>query len=61
METRNLSSGKEIYDYVEDLFRRMLPYKNRFIFASSCNTAIDTPWETIMTFRDAWLKFREMV
>ncbi len=61
METRNLSSGKEIFDYVEDLFRRMLPYKNRFIFASSCNTAIDTQWETILNFRDAWLEFREMV
>ncbi len=60
METRDLKSRAEIFHYVEELFRKMLPYKNRFIFSSSCNTAIDTSWETILHFRDAWLQFRDM-
>lgn len=60
METRNLKSRDDVFNYVEKLFRRMLPYKSRFIFSSSCNTAIDTSWETIKNFRDAWLEFREM-
>ena len=60
METRNLKTKREIFDYVEDLFRKMSPYKNRFIFSSSCNTAIDTPWETILWFRDAWMKYRNL-
>lgn len=58
METRDLQTQKEIFSYVENLFTRMKPYANRFIFSSSCNTAIDTKWETIQHFRDAWLKFR---
>jgi len=61
METRDLKSKDEIFDYVEKLFTRMLPYKSRFIFASSCNTAIDTSWETIKHFRDAWLEFRDLI
>jgi uroporphyrinogen-III decarboxylase len=60
METRDLKSRDDIFDYVEKLFRKMLPFKNRFIFSSSCNTAIDTSWETIKNFRDAWLTFRDM-
>ena len=60
METRDLKSKDDVFNYVEKLFRRMLPYKSRFIFSSSCNTAIDTSWETIKNFRDAWLEFREM-
>ncbi len=60
METRDLKSKDEIFNYVEKLFRTMLPYKNRFIFSSSCNTAIDTSWETIKNFRDAWLEFRNI-
>jgi hypothetical protein len=60
METRDLKTKDEIFGYVERLFRKMLPYKNRFIFSSSCNTSIDTGWETIKYFRDAWLTFREM-
>lgn len=58
METRDLQSKKEIFSYVENLFTRMKPYANRFIFSSSCNTAIDAKWETIKHFRDAWLEFR---
>jgi hypothetical protein len=60
IETRDLRTKNEIFDYVEKLFRKMLPYKKRFIFSSSCNTAIDTSWETIKNFRDAWLEFRDM-
>jgi hypothetical protein len=60
METRDLKSRDEVFEYVERLFRKMLPYKNRFIFSSSCNTAIDTSWETIINFRDAWLTFRSV-
>jgi len=60
IETRDLKTREEIFNYVENLFRKMLPYKSRFIFSSSCNTAIDTSWETIKHFRDAWLAFREM-
>ena len=60
METRNLKTKKEVFDYVEKLFRKMLPYRNRFIFSSSCNTSIDTNWNTILHFRDAWMHFREM-
>jgi uroporphyrinogen-III decarboxylase len=60
METRDLRTREEIFNYVEELFRKMLPYKNRFIFSSSCNTAIDTSWETIINFRDAWMKYRDM-
>jgi len=60
METRDLKTKKEVFDYVENLFKKLLPYKNRFIFSSSCNTSIDTSWETIKHFRDAWLNFRDI-
>jgi uroporphyrinogen-III decarboxylase len=60
METMNLKTREEIYSYVETLFRKMLPYKNRFIFSSSCNTAINTSWDTIKHFRDAWMHYRDM-
>ncbi len=60
METRDLKSRDEIFTYVERLFKKMLPYKNRFIFSSSCNTSIDTSWDTLKNFRDAWLNFRDM-
>ncbi|MBK9391911.1 MAG: hypothetical protein IPN68_17620 [Bacteroidetes bacterium] len=58
METRDLKSTEAVFSYVEELFRKMAPYKNRFIFSASCNTSIDTTWDTIRHFRDAWLKFR---
>ncbi len=60
METRNLRTKDDVFKYVEALFRKMIPYKNRFIFSSSCNTSIDTSWDTIRYFRDAWLKFRDV-
>ena len=58
IETRDLKSRKEVFDYVENLFSKMKPYMNRFIFSASCNTAINTSWETIKYFRDAWLEYR---
>ena len=60
METRNLKTKREVFSYVENLFRKMAPYRNRFIFSSSCNTAIDTSWETILWFRDAWMKYKSL-
>ena len=61
METRNLKTKKEVFRYVEALFKRMSPYKNRFVFSSSCNTSIDTGWNTIKYFRDAWLEYMDQV
>jgi uroporphyrinogen-III decarboxylase len=60
METRNLRTAKEINSYVKELFTALLPYKNRFIFSASCNTSIDTPWNTIKHFRDAWLEYKDL-
>ena len=57
-ETTNLTTKKQIFDYIEQLFRKMRPYKHRFMLSASCNTAIETPWDTIKYFRDAWIKFR---
>ncbi len=56
-ETRNLTEKKEIFDYVRNLFERVQPYSNRFVFSASCNTAIDTSWDTIKHFRDAWSEY----
>ncbi len=60
METRDFKSREAVFSYVEKLFRRMAPYKNRFIFSASCNTSIDTSWDTIKHFRDSWLQCRNM-
>jgi hypothetical protein len=59
METWDLKSGEMVSKYVKDLFMRMKPYKNRFIFSASCNTAVDAGWDTIRHFRDAWLEYRD--
>lgn len=59
IETRDLKSKQEIFAYVRNLFERMKPYKNRFMFSASCNTPIDTKWETIKHFRDAWLEYKD--
>ena len=60
IETRDLKTKKEVFNYVENLFTRMKPYKKRFIFSASCNTAINASWDTIKHFRDAWLEYREL-
>jgi uroporphyrinogen-III decarboxylase len=57
METDNLTTKREIFEYVRGLLARMKPYANRFIFSSSCNTAINTEWDTIKHFRDAWIEY----
>jgi hypothetical protein len=56
-ETENLKTRQEVYSYVRQLFERMKPFANRFILAASCNTSINTSWQTLKHFRDAWLEF----
>ena len=59
METRDLTSEKMVFSYVKNLFLKMKPYKNRFVFSASCNTPVDTKWETIKHFRDACLEYKD--
>ena len=59
METRDLKSKEEVFAYVRNLFNKMRPYQNRFMLSASCNTSIDTKWETIKLFRDAWLEYKD--
>jgi len=54
IETGRLKSRQEVFDYVGGLFDRLRPYRHRFLFAASCNTAINARWETLLHFRDAW-------
>jgi uroporphyrinogen-III decarboxylase len=58
LEYTNLQSREEIFEFVKDLFARVRPYANRFIFASSCVTPYDAPWEKLVHFRDAWREYR---
>jgi Uroporphyrinogen decarboxylase (URO-D) len=60
METRDLSGRDEVFAYVKNLFTRMRPYRHRFIFSASCNTSIDTSWETLLLFRDAWNEYKDL-
>lgn len=48
-------SQAEAERYVERLFGRMKP--QQFIFSMSCNTSIRTSWETLVRYRDAWMKY----
>jgi len=57
MEIDRLKTRQAVFDYVGNLFERLRLYRHRFVFASSCNTAITASWETLVHFRDAW---REM-
>lgn len=57
-ETMNLKTRHDIFNYVKNLFQYMKPFRKRFIFSSSCNTAINAPWETLKLFRDAWMEYR---
>lgn len=61
IETRDLKTKEEVFAYVKSLFERMRPYENRFMFSASCNTPIDTNWDTIKHFRDAWMKYKKNV
>lgn len=60
IETRELESRKEVYDYIKQLFTNLKPFKNRFMLSASCNTAINTSWTTIKYFRDAWLEYKDL-
>ena len=59
-ETGDLKTREEVFHYVKNLFERIKPFANRFIFSASCNTAINTSWETLKQFRDAWLEYRDL-
>ena len=58
METEGFKTRDEVRRYVEDLLRRLEPYRHRFMLSASCSTSILTPWIVIEWFRDAWLEFR---
>ena len=60
METRDLKTKKEVYKYIRNLFSEMKPYRNRYVLAASCNTAINASWDVIKHFRDAWMEYREL-
>jgi uroporphyrinogen-III decarboxylase len=57
LETERFQSRDEVRRYIEDLFRRLQPYRHRFMLSASCNTSIRTPWKTLEWFRDAWREF----
>jgi len=57
-EIEKLVTKKQIFDYVKNLLETLQPYKHRFMLSASCNTPINTPWETIKLFRDAWLEYK---
>ncbi len=59
-ETDRLQTREQVFDYVRRLFERMRPYAHRFVFSSSCNTAITARWSTLVDFRDAWLEYGEL-
>lgn len=57
LETEQFRTRDEVRRYVEDLLRRLAPYRHRFMLSASCNTSIRTPWPVIEWFRDAWREF----
>jgi uroporphyrinogen decarboxylase len=57
LETERFKTRDEVRRYTEDLFRRLAPYRHRFMLSASCNTSIRTPWTTLEWFRDAWREF----
>ena len=56
-ETERFQNADEVRRYVEDLVKRLEPFRHRFMLSASCNTSIRTPWETLKWFRDAWQEF----
>lgn len=54
LETERFKTRDEVRRYLEDLFRRLAPYRHRFMLSASCNTSIRTPWHVLQWFRDAW-------
>jgi uroporphyrinogen-III decarboxylase len=59
-EISNLKTKAEIFLYVRNLLHQLKPFKHRFVLSASCNTPINTPWETILHFRDAWNKYKSI-
>ena len=55
-EFSRLGTRQAVFDYVADLFARMRPFADRFMFSASCNTPYTAPWATIRFFRDAWIE-----
>lgn len=53
-ETEALDGFDAVRRYLEGLFRKLEPYRHRFILSSSCSTSIKTPWRSLVWFRDAW-------
>jgi uroporphyrinogen-III decarboxylase len=51
-----VEANDRIREYVSGLFKRMRPF-NRFIFSSSCNTSIRTPFDNLLYLRDACYEF----
>lgn len=54
LETERFKTADAVHRYLENLLRRLHPYRHRFMLSASCNTSIRTPWETLKWFRDAW-------
>jgi len=59
LETEKFQTRDEVRRYVEDLLRRLEPYRHRFMLSASCNTSIRTPWRVIEWFRDAWREWQQ--
>ena len=59
-EISNLKTKAEVYLYIRNLFKQLQPFKNRFVLSASCNTPINTPWNTILYFRDAWNEYKNI-
>jgi len=43
--------------YIRTLFDSINPFRNRFMFAASCNVPINTTWDSIRFTNDAWRKY----
>lgn len=55
-EIENLTSRAEVDEYLGRLLEQMRPYRHRFMLSASCNTPINTTYEQIKWYRDAWEK-----
>ncbi len=54
LETERFTTRDEVRRHLEDLFRRLRPFRHRFMLSASCNTSIRTRWEVLEWFRDGW-------
>jgi uroporphyrinogen-III decarboxylase len=60
VEYQALKTRDDAFAYVEELFGRMRPYANRFIFSASCNIPYTASWDMIVNLRDAWKNYRRL-